>query len=65
MKVTALVVWPTTVEVEIPDKELAVLSKDNQEGLIREKLLNAAGDMLNTTTIRPVIQECSIPTLEE
>ena len=55
MKVTALVVWPVSVEVDVPDET-------NEEEISR-LLKDAAGYSLECDTIKPLIQECSIETL--
>jgi len=55
MKVTALVVWPVSVEIEVPD--------GTSEDGIKELLKDAAGYSLECDTIKPIIQDCSIETL--
>ena len=55
MKVTALVVWPTSVEIEVPD--------GTSEDEIKELLKDAGGYSLGCYTIKPIITDCSIETL--
>lgn len=60
MKVTATVIWPVTVEVELTEQEIH--SEDN---LAVAKILKTAEGVLNTTTVKPVIHDCSDPTFIE
>lgn len=57
MVVTALVVWPISVQIEVPD------GTDEED--IREKLLEIARDEFEGFTIKPVIQDCSVESLIE
>ena len=59
MTITALVVWPISITLEIDDDRLFDLSKDEQLEFIREELLDNAGDILANSTIHPIIQDCS------
>lgn len=52
MIVTALVVWPISVRIEVADET-------NEED-IRQKLLDIAGDIITSFTIRPIIQDCRV-----
>jgi hypothetical protein len=51
MKITACVCYPVYVEVEVPD----MASEDEK----RAALLDKADEMVETSTITPVIHECS------
>lgn len=55
VKVTATVLWPVVVEIEIKEHEVY--------NVVKDKLLNAAGDILATSTIKPIIKDCSLDTL--
>lgn len=57
MKVTATVIWPVTVEVELTEEEI-----HGEENLAVEKILKTAEGILNATTVKPIIHECSDPT---
>lgn len=58
MKVTATVIWPVTVEVELTEDEI-----HSEEKLAVTKILKAAEGILNLTTVNPIIHDCSDPTL--
>lgn len=57
MKVTATVIWPVTVEVELTEEEI-----HGEENQAVDKILKAAEVILNSTTVKPVIHDCSDPT---
>ena len=57
MKITACVCYPIYVEIEIPD----TASEEEK----REALLNEADQRFETSSITPVITECSDESLVE
>lgn len=53
MKVTALVVWPVNVEIEVSEFD------NTSEDLIRERLFDIAREQWEGSIIQPIIQDCS------
>jgi len=60
MKTSVTVVFPVTVEVEVDEKRL---NDDDYIESIREKAFDDASDILDTSSIKPCIQDSDISEL--
>lgn len=57
MKVFATVMWPVSVEIE--------LAEDIDEFEAQEQIKAVASEILETSTIKPIIHDCSVSSFIE
>ena len=53
--IIATVLYPVYIQMEVPE--------DISEECVREKILDEADSIFETSTIEPIIQECNFPEL--